>query len=299
MARFVARGIAVASSCPLLFSSAVGVPLFRLRRLASEHFWFATSSQAGAPFFSIFFPLRNHLSISACSRSPLPSKCSGESVRGYRKGRWRRRRTARKKPPKESQPELNVMICIEEDLPEDPDIKSIAEILRMDLPMAMALAFSHLDVSHYKTRDTAVNDVNKFEKIKISLLLCNDDFIRRLNKEWRDEDHATDVLSMSQHIPELNIPILMLGDIVISIDTASRQAVERAHTLLDEMRILMVHGLLHLLGFDHEISDEAEEEMEKEEELILAKLGWKGKGLIKSAYDSHTDGSHQAQDLDV
>lgn len=119
----------------------------------------------------------------------------------------------------------------------------------------------------------------------------------------------------------------MLGDIVISIDTAARQAKERAHTLLDEMRILVVqhinvviyykskslyflseksilfffskvHGLLHLLGFDHEIGDEAEEEMEKEEELILGTLGWKGKGLIKSAYDSNADGCHQAQDLD-
>lgn len=80
----------------------------------------------------------------------------------------------------------------------------------MDLPMAMALSFSHLEVEHYKTRDVAVNNVNKFEMIKISLLLCNDDFIRRLNKEWRDEDHATDVLSMSQHIPELNLPIVRI-----------------------------------------------------------------------------------------
>lgn len=48
---------------------------------------------------------------------------------------------------------------------------------------------------------------------------------------------------------------------------------------------MQVHGLLHLLGFDHEISDEAEAEMEKEEESLLKSLGWKGKGLIQSAYD--------------
>ncbi|KAK1285107.1 hypothetical protein QJS10_CPB20g00575 [Acorus calamus] len=130
-------------------------------------------------------------------------------------------------------------------------------------------------------------------------MLCNDDFIRKLNKDWREEDHATDVLSMSQHIPELDIPILMMGDVVISVETAARQAEERGHTLLDEIRILMVHGLLHLLGFDHEISDEAEEEMEKEEECVLKSLGWIGKGLIKSAYDAVTEGNPQIEVTDA
>lgn len=59
---------------------------------------------------------------------------------------------------------------------------------------------------------------------------------------------------------------------------------------MQHLFVLQVHGLLHLLGFDHEISDEAEEEMEKEEELVLKSLGWKGKGLIQSANDVVTDG---------
>lgn len=141
--------------------------------------------------------------------------------------------------------------------------------------MAMKLAFDGLKGSGYKTRDTAISDVGGFDSVELSILLCNDEFIRKLNKEWRDEDHATDVLSMSSHIPELKIPIvriqladyklhwvlltinkiktyildanyvmnclqLMLGDIVISVETAARQAEERGHTLLDEIRILMV-----------------------------------------------------------
>lgn len=57
-----------------------------------------------------------------------------------------------------------------------------------------------------------------------------------------------------------------------------------------ELSVLQVHGLLHLLGFDHELSEEAEAEMEKEEELLLKSLGWKGKGLIQSAYDNKSDG---------
>ncbi|KAL2544813.1 haloacid dehalogenase-like hydrolase family protein [Forsythia ovata] len=211
------------------------------------------------------------------------------SRREYRKVRSRRPAAARKS--KEKELELSVKICIEEQLPEDPEILDIAEMLRLNVPMAMKLAFDGLSNSTYQTRDTSISDVGGFESVELSVLLCNDGFIRKLNREWRDEDHATDVLSMSQHIPELKLPILMLGDIVISVETAARQAEERGHTILDEIRILVVHGLLHLLGFDHELSDEAEEEMEKEEELLLKSLGWQGKGLIQSAHDAETNGS--------
>ncbi|XP_026664620.2 endoribonuclease YBEY, chloroplastic-like isoform X1 [Phoenix dactylifera] len=218
------------------------------------------------------------------------------SNRGYRKPR--RRPAAKRQAPKEKPLELDIKICIEEDLPDDPEIMAIAETLRLDVPMAMNVAFHNIRDLEYKTRETSINDVNKFEKIELSVLLCNDDFIQKLNKDWRDEDHATDVLSMSQHVPELDLPILLLGDIVISVETAARQAEERGHALLDEIRILMVHGLLHLLGFDHEISDEAEAEMENEEELVLKNLEWKGKGLIKSAYDAIADEVLQAESSD-
>lgn len=219
----------------------------------------------------------------------------GGGERGYRRVRKRALKSTRK----QKELELSVNILIEEGLPNDPEILSISEMLRLNAPMAMKSALEGLKDSEYKTRDTAINDVGGYETIELSVLLCNDEFIRKLNKEWRDEDHATDVLSMSQHIPELEIPMLMLGDIVISVETAARQAEERGHTLLDEIRILLVHGLLHLLGFDHEISDEAEVEMEKEEELLLKKLGWKGKGLIKSAYDAENDGSPHVEKPDV
>ncbi|KAF8670490.1 hypothetical protein HU200_050506 [Digitaria exilis] len=202
-----------------------------------------------------------------------------------------RRRRARR-PTRKGPGELIVQIGIEEALPDDPEILSIAETLKTDVGKAAKVAFDDLEDSEYKTRDPSISNLNKYNSVELSLLLCDDNFIRQLNKEWRDEDHATDVLSMSQHIPGLDIPILQLGDIVISVETAQRQAEERGHTLLDEIRILTVHGLLHLLGFDHEISEEAEEEMEKEEEHILNTLEWKGKGLIKSAYDNATNMEH-------
>ncbi|KAL9227279.1 hypothetical protein vseg_002987 [Gypsophila vaccaria] len=213
----------------------------------------------------------------------------GGGDRGYRKVRSV---PFKKKVKREvCELEFSVKVLVEEGLPCDHEILNITEMLRLNAPMAMKLAFEGLKNSEHKTRDTSIKDVSGFETIELSLLLCNNEFIRALNKEWRDEDHATDVLSMSQHIPELKLPILMLGDIVISVETAARQAEERGHTLLDEIRILLVHGLLHLLGYDHEISEEAEEEMEKEEESLLKNLGWKEKGLIKSAYDAENDGS--------
>ncbi|XP_039833932.1 endoribonuclease YBEY, chloroplastic-like isoform X2 [Panicum virgatum] len=202
-----------------------------------------------------------------------------------------RRRKARR-PTRKAPGELIVQIGIEEDLPDDPEILSIAETLQTDVGKAVKVAFDKLEGSEYRTRDTSISNLNKYNTIELSLLLCNDNFIRKLNKEWRDVDHATDVLSMSQHIPGLDIPILQLGDIVISVETAQRQAEERGHTFLDEIRILVVHGLLHLLGFDHELSEDAEEEMEKEEEHILNTLEWRGKGLIKSAYDIASDMAH-------
>ncbi|KAK9946607.1 hypothetical protein M0R45_012063 [Rubus argutus] len=214
---------------------------------------------------------------------------------------WQRdyRKVRRRAPKsKDKELELNVSICLEEELPDDPEILGIAELFRLNVPMAMKLAFDGLKDSEYKTRDNAISDVGGFQSVELSVLLCNDEFIRKLNKEWRDEDHATDVLSMSQHVPELKLPILMLGDIVISVETAARQAEERGHTLLDEIRILMIHGLLHLLGFDHEISEEAEVEMEKEEELLLKSLGWTGKGLIQSAYDAETHASSHEEKQD-
>ncbi|KAL4528549.1 hypothetical protein Ndes2437A_g03114 [Nannochloris sp. 'desiccata'] len=78
-------------------------------------------------------------------------------------------------------------------------------------------------------------------------------------------------------------PVTLLGDVVISLDTAARQAKERNHSLHDECRILLVHGVLHLLGYDHENGGAEADEMAEAEAKIIKVLGWKGDGLIASA----------------
>ena len=94
------------------------------------------------------------------------------------------------------------------------------------------------------------------ENQELSVLLANDRRIRTLNKKYRGEDRATDVLSFSQNEEENKPNSHLMGDVVISTVTAKRQAAEHGLTLEEEIVLLLIHGILHLLGFDHERSDE-------------------------------------------
>lgn len=89
---------------------------------------------------------------------------------------------------------------------------------------------------------------------RVTVVLCDDPAIRRLNARDRGEDAATDVLSYPLWEPEDTlVPITeQLGDIFISLDTAARQAAAHGHALDEEVLTLAAHGLTHLRGFDHE-----------------------------------------------
>jgi probable rRNA maturation factor len=104
---------------------------------------------------------------------------------------------------------------------------------------------------------------------EISIRLCNDDEIRALNLAWRNVDKATNVLSFSAPAGDRGP---LLGDIVIAFEYVSEEARDAGRSLRDHLAHMMVHGLLHLLGFDHENLEEAEV-MEDAERRILAKLG--------------------------
>ena len=105
---------------------------------------------------------------------------------------------------------------------------------------------------------------------EVSLFLTDDDNIREMNQEYRGIDRSTDVLSFAQLEGE-SAPaageIIVLGDIVISVEKAKRQAAEATRTLEDEMDALVVHGILHLLGNNHEKPDDAGVMKKKEKEI--------------------------------
>ena len=97
----------------------------------------------------------------------------------------------------------------------------------------------------------------------IELLVVHNDEIQQLNKEHRNIDKATDVLSFPMDFEFDNMP---LGSIVISVDYVEEKAKEYGHTFNEEFALLFIHGILHLLGYDHEVDNG--EHREKEEELI-------------------------------
>jgi probable rRNA maturation factor len=119
---------------------------------------------------------------------------------------------------------------------------------------------------------------NCAEGAEVSVLLTDDEEIAKLNKNYRDVDGPTDVLSFSQTeeggdvgFPEMPEEIL-LGDVVISVDTAARQAAQENKALDDEIDMLLAHGILHLLGYDHE-DDEDSERMFARQREILSQTG--------------------------
>lgn len=98
----------------------------------------------------------------------------------------------------------------------------------------------------------------------IEVILTTNEEIQKINKEYRNIDKPTDVLSF----PLENLPNTPLGSIIISVDMAKEYAKLYKHSIEDEIKLLFLHGLLHLLGYDHEIDDK----MRQKEEEIIKKL---------------------------
>lgn len=111
------------------------------------------------------------------------------------------------------------------------------------------------------------------EDSEVSVLLTDDPHMTQLNREYRGIDAPTDVLSFAMREGEdnNNLNANILGDVVISLETADRQAKEETHSLEEEVAFLTVHGVLHLLGYDHQSQNEACVMFEKQN-IILQRL---------------------------
>jgi probable rRNA maturation factor len=110
---------------------------------------------------------------------------------------------------------------------------------------------------------------------ELSVALVGDAAVRRLNREWRGKDRPTDVLSFPQEARGR-----LLGDVVISLDTARRQAREGGWSLAAELRRLLAHGLLHCLGHGHERRTDARR-MAAAERKLLGRSGMVGDALTE------------------
>jgi probable rRNA maturation factor len=113
-------------------------------------------------------------------------------------------------------------------------------------------------------------------KAEVGLVISSDERVQELNRDYRDIDEPTDVLSFSAREEAAGLPpfipppdgVLHLGEVIISYPQALIQAEEHGHPLQKELAILLIHGLLHLLGYDHEKSDAKRKMQAREEELL-------------------------------
>ncbi len=156
----------------------------------------------------------------------------------------------------------------------------------LKVPLDSALLATLVRDSH------ALLDAYGMPQGELSLVLCDDAFIQELNRRWRGIATPTDVLSfaMTESVAHaaatpgadrLLHPNL-LGDVIVSLPTAARQAEEVGHPLAAELRVLLVHGFLHLCGYDH-VEEEDAVEMRVEEAEMLARLEVSASGLIARA----------------
>jgi probable rRNA maturation factor len=118
----------------------------------------------------------------------------------------------------------------------------------------------------------AAADLSCLPGAELSVVLADDARLKELNADWRGKDQPTNVLSFPAAEPDEVAQSPLLGDLVIAFETLAREAEGDGKTLPDHLSHLIVHGTLHLFGYDH-LSDEEAEEMEETERAALATLG--------------------------
>jgi probable rRNA maturation factor len=113
---------------------------------------------------------------------------------------------------------------------------------------------------------------NVTSESSMSVVIGDDALLKKLNQKYLGIDEPTDVLSFpsSEHDPDTNL--LYLGDVVISLPRAESQASAGGHPLVEELQLLVVHGTLHLLGYDHRVSTD-KKKMQVAQERVLTQLG--------------------------
>ncbi|SFV52598.1 Metal-dependent hydrolase YbeY, involved in rRNA and/or ribosome maturation and assembly [hydrothermal vent metagenome] len=123
--------------------------------------------------------------------------------------------------------------------------------------------------------DLLLKITSRYTKQDIELIITDDVDIKQINKKYRGIDKATDVLSF----PYVKMKHTPLGSIVISLDKVQAKAKELGHSESEEFTLLFIHGLLHLLGFDHEVDSG---EMRKEEEKLICLFGLPKSLIVRS-----------------
>ena len=115
-------------------------------------------------------------------------------------------------------------------------------------------------------------DFKNLSASDISIVIGNDEFLKKLNRKYRNVDAATDVLSFPSSELDPDTGSIYLGDVVISLPHALAQADAGGHPIADELQLLVVHGILHLVGYDH-LEQVDKEKMQFAQDCVLDQLG--------------------------
>jgi probable rRNA maturation factor len=130
-----------------------------------------------------------------------------------------------------------------------------------------------VDAAQFESQIGQVLEKLEETDCELSLLLTDDVEIQELNRTYRDLDKATDVLSFPQDEDAVNeTGDTLLGDVVISVETAARQAEEHHLSFNEELILLAIHGILHLLGYDHERSPQEARIMQDKTQEVFETL---------------------------
>lgn len=130
-------------------------------------------------------------------------------------------------------------------------------------------------IENYIKKVLELEEVESDKPLYLSLLLTNNQNIQVINRDFRDKNTPTDVISFAYHeIEDFNIgPYDTLGDIIISLERVEEQAAEYNHSFKREFYYVLTHGILHILGYDH-IEEEDKKIMREREEAILSTFGY-------------------------
>jgi len=136
-----------------------------------------------------------------------------------------------------------------------------------------------IDINKLKQRTLNIlTDLECCEQCELSIALIDDQEMHRLNLQYRGIDRSTDVLSFALQEAEEPLPVqhdaeneaypFILGDVILSAETTQRQADEQGHAFEQELYVLLIHGILHLLGYDHRTDEESRVMEERKQKLL-------------------------------
>ena len=136
----------------------------------------------------------------------------------------------------------------------------------------VSLPYNGIDSKYISAVSAKILEQTATDNVSVSVILTDNAAIHEINLEYRGKDNATDVISFAYRDEPFPAPAGIteeLGDVYISLEKAAEQAAEFGVTFVEEMHRLLVHGILHLLGYDHERSPEDEKKMQELEEKII------------------------------